>query len=200
MRTVGATLAISALLGGAVACGGKDGGGGSDGEREATRAIQPEAQEYAQSLILTLSDFPDGWRQRQADDETTGREEFRACLGVDLSPFTITGEAESDDFLIGEYAEVSSAADVFKSEQMASDAFAEAAAGYDSEEADACMTELVGGGGDDVEFGEIEIGPLSFTPPSGVLAGGSSDRRRLRHSVGRCVGDRLHRRGCASGR
>jgi hypothetical protein len=57
---------------------------------------------------------------------------------------------------------------VFKSEKMATDALAEAAAGYESEEADACLNELIPDPGAEFDFGELEMSPLSFTPPSGV--------------------------------
>jgi hypothetical protein len=69
---------------------------------------------------------------------------------------------------MGETAEIWSESDVWESEQMATDALAELAAGFESEEADACMTEFFLPSDDDFEFGEIEIGPLSLTPPAGV--------------------------------
>jgi hypothetical protein len=170
MRIIGAGLAIAALLAGSVACGGGDDDGTGEGGSTARREIQAEAQERAESLNLTLSDFPDGWRMSEADEDEEDDEddEFLACVGIDLAAITIIGDANSDDFARGETAEVSSESSVFKSEQMATDALAEAAAGYEREEADACLNELIPDPGAEFDFGELEMGPLSFTPPSGV--------------------------------
>jgi hypothetical protein len=103
------------------------------------------------------------------EDDNEGRDEFWACTGQDFSAFTIIGEADSGDFAMGETAEVSSEADIFESEQMAADALAEAAAGYESEEADTCATELIPDpSDDDFDFGAIQLDPVSFTPPTGL--------------------------------
>ena len=169
-RTLGAALVIAVSLAGTVACGGDD-DGGNEGGSGATRAVQPEAQERAESLNLTLSDFPDGWRMSEGDVEAKeeNREEFRACTGQDFSSFTIIGESDSGNFAMGETAEVSSEADIFESQQMATEALAAAAAGYEGEEAGTCMTEgILDSSDDDFEFGDIEIDPVSFTPPSGI--------------------------------
>jgi hypothetical protein len=66
MRTVAAALALVVSLAGLVACGGDDDDGGSEGGSEARRAIQAEAQERTESMNLTLSDFPDGWRMERS--------------------------------------------------------------------------------------------------------------------------------------
>ena len=51
-------VAITILSLSLAACGGDgDGGAGGTGFQ---RAIEPEAQEQAESLLLTLADFPDG--------------------------------------------------------------------------------------------------------------------------------------------
>ncbi len=67
------------------------------------RAIEPEAQQRAESIVLTLSDFPDGW-QAEADtaEDDADQEAFNECVGADYSGLTIIGEAHSDDFLMGE--------------------------------------------------------------------------------------------------
>jgi hypothetical protein len=104
----------------------------------------------------------------ESDDDDEGREKFRECVGSDLSAVTIVGDADSDDFAMGETAEIASEATVFESEQMATDALAEAGAGYESSEADACLNEFGPEPAEEFEFGELEIGPLSYTAPSGI--------------------------------
>jgi hypothetical protein len=160
-----------ALLAGVVvlsACGGEgEGGNGGSGFQ---RAIEPQAQEQAESMLLTLSDFPDGWRTgAPAEQDVEGEAAFRECAGVDYSAFTIIGEARSDDFTMGETTEASSEADVFESAEMAAAAVDEFTRGFTSDDADACMSEYLGEFDDDeVEITKAEVGELSFTPPSGV--------------------------------
>jgi hypothetical protein len=151
------------------ACGG-DGNGGSDGGSQSKRAIEPDAQEHAESILLTLTDFPDGWRAdapREEDEE--GQEAFNECVGADYSAFTVTGDADSDHFAMGETAEASSEALVYESEQMAAEALEQWAQAIEGEEADTCMSEWLGEFEDeDFEVTGAEVGELSFTPPSGV--------------------------------
>jgi hypothetical protein len=135
------------------------------------RAIEPEAQQRAESIVLTLSDFPDGWRAEAdtAEDEDD-EEAFNECVGADYSGLTIIGEAHSDDFWTGETAVVSAVVAVFESEQMAKQAFAERAAGFEDEDANACLPQLFGEPPGDAELTSAEVGELSFTPPAGVDA------------------------------
>jgi hypothetical protein len=130
--------------------------------------IEPAAQQRAESIVLTLSDFPDGWRAEAdtAEDEDD-QEAFNECVGADYSAFTIIGEAQSDDFWTGE-AVVSASVAVFESEQMTAQAFAERAAGFEGEEADTCIPELFGEPPGEAELTSAEVGELSFTPPAGV--------------------------------
>lgn len=161
-------VAITILCLSLSACGGDgdDGAGGTDFQR----SIEPEAQEQAESLVLTLSDFPDGWRTSRAEEEDEENESaFRECAGVDYSAFTIVGEAESEDFAMGETAEASSEADVFESEDTAAAAVSEFSEGFSSDEANACMNEFLSEYEDEeIEVTEAEVGELNFTPPSGV--------------------------------
>lgn len=148
-------------------------GGDGEGEEESSqfqRSIDPQAQERAESILLTLSDFPDGWRAGPAEPEDEGSDEaFNDCVGVDYSKFTLIGDAQSDDFAMGEAAEASSDAEVFESEGMAEAAVSEFTEAFSSEAANACMDELLGEFEDDtVEITEAELGELSFTPPAGV--------------------------------
>ena len=157
-------VAITILSLSLAACGGDgDGGAGGTGFQ---RAIEPEAQEQAESLLLTLADFPDGWRASPAEEEDEESEAaFRECAGVDYSAFTKVGEANSVDFAMGETAQASSEADVFESAEMASAGVAEFTQGFAADEANACMNEYFGElENDQVEITEAELGELSFTP------------------------------------
>ena len=168
MRSVTITAAVFAVLVvWAAACGGGDDDEGSAGAAE--RSIEADAQEHAEAAVLQLSDFPDGWRATPPEeDEDNG--EFRECLGVDFSTFTITGEADSDDFSMGQAAEVSSEATVFASVDEAAAAYAAFVDEMGSESLIECIQPLVeedAEGDADVEYGDFEIGELSFTPPAG---------------------------------
>ena len=81
---------------------------------------------------------------------------------------TIVGEADSDEFAMGN-AEAASDVAVYESETEATTAFEELEAGMQSESASDCLKEVleenVKSG---VEIGDVELGELSFTPPSGV--------------------------------
>ena len=161
-------LALAVLCVGVSACGG-DGESG-EGSSDFQRAIEPEAQARAESMLLQLANLPDGWRteERTGDDEE-GDEAFRDCAGVDFSAYTVTGDAQSDSFTKGDTTTASSDAEVFANEQMASEAVAKFAHALDGEEADTCMTDLLGEFEDEnVEITGAEVGELSFTPPPGV--------------------------------
>jgi hypothetical protein len=153
------------------ACGGDGDGNGNGSSRDFQRTIEPEAQERAESILLTLTDFPDGWRAEEPaeDDDEESDEAFAECIGADYSAFTMIGDAESDDFAMGETAVASSEAQVFETEQMAADAVAEFVEGLGNEAADTCMSEMLGEFEDeDVEITGAEVSELSFTPPPGV--------------------------------
>jgi hypothetical protein len=146
-------------------------GGGDDGDAtKAERAIKPEAQNRAESIVLKLSDFPDGWRASSPEDgDEQDEESFRKCLGVDYSEFTITGDAESSDFAMGETAEASSEAQIFAREGEAAVALEAFSEGMRSEAINECMQELLAGEvGTEFEVGDVAAGELSFTPPAGV--------------------------------
>jgi hypothetical protein len=151
------------------ACGG-DGNDNNGGGGQLKRAIEPAAQERAESMLLTLSDFPDGWRADEpAEEDEEADAAFRECVGVDFSAFTVVGDAQSDGFAMGETATASSEAEVFEREQMAAEAVQRFAETLDGEEADACMTDWLGRFEDEeVEITGAEVGQLSFTPPPGI--------------------------------
>jgi hypothetical protein len=169
---------LTAVLASALAllgCGGGDGDGdgGSGDERDAVRDIQSVAQETAEAIVLDLSDFPNGWRA-SASEATQDTNELNKCFGVDYSGLTVTGEAESETFAMGENAEALSESKVYETEQESADASAEYARGLESPGAEDCFSDAIvraiqeNDPDGDYEVGEIDFGELSFTPPRGV--------------------------------
>jgi hypothetical protein len=158
--------AAAVVLLAAPACGGN--GGGDDGDDTAAgSAIVPEAQERAESIVLKLADFPDGWRASAPEDEG-GQEEFNKCMGVDLSELTKIGDADSQDFAMGESTQAQSTAVIYESDQQAEDAISEAAAGMSGSAAEDCFQDVVEEALKDekgFKLGEVDVGELSFTPP-----------------------------------
>jgi hypothetical protein len=162
-----AALIVTTMMVSAAACGG-DGDSGGSGEAE--RSIAADAQAHAEAAVLQLSDFPDGWRAAPAEEDEEGQDEFRECIGADYSAFTITGQASSDNFSMGESAQASSQAAVFDTEEGAAGSFDAFEAGMQSEAIHQCVQKQIEESAVtdvDVEFGDIEVGELSFTPPAG---------------------------------
>jgi hypothetical protein len=169
------TLVAAVAIG---ACGGMgnddegDGPAAADGDGQAAeRAIESSAQERAESIVLQLSDFPDGWRASPSEEEDDGSE-FRACIGADYSGLMIIGEASSDDFAMDDSSTVSSEAVVFASEHEAEEALATFAEGMASRAAQDCVADFFRQAieeadetGTEFELGDISVGELSFTPP-----------------------------------
>jgi hypothetical protein len=157
---------VGVVLAAGVACGGKEGGD----DTAAGRAIEPEAQERAESIVLMLADFPNGWRASAPEkDDVSGREDLNKCIGIDYSQLTIIGEAESQDFAMGE-SEASSDVSIFKTDQQAEDGMSEFSRGMSGSAVEDCFQDLVElalmrGDVGDVKVGEIDVGELSFTPP-----------------------------------
>lgn len=146
------------------ACGamGDNGGGGSagsEGSTDSQRAIQPEAQQRAESLLLRLSDLPDGWFAGPPGDET-----FEDCIRADPSAFTIIGEADSDNFAAGDKGAASSNAEVFETEEMAAAAAAEFVRAPSSDVANACLTDFMDKYPATDDLTAVEFGEFTFTP------------------------------------
>jgi hypothetical protein len=169
-----AALALIVLLVAAGACGGDD----DEGEATASGiAIEPEAQQRAESINLTLADFPDGWRVSAPEsDDDTGREVFNECISVDYSGLTRTGDAESQDFFAqgGQAKQASSAVVIFDDEQQAGDAMSKYSEGFGGSAAEDCFQDVIeravraegdNEGFEGFKLGEVEIGELGFTPP-----------------------------------
>jgi len=158
-------VALAGVLAVCSACG-----GGTDIDESASKtAITPEAQEQAESMILQLSDFPNGWRGSAPEEDDENDEAFRKCIGVDYSSLTRTGAAESRDFAMGESTEASSSAAVFANEQQAEDFLEEFSAGMNGNEVEGCLQELVeenAEGDNTFKVGELDVGEFNVTPPN----------------------------------
>jgi hypothetical protein len=131
-----------ALVLAATGCGG-NGGGGDAKATKAQRDIQPDAQQQAESMVLLLSDFPEGWRASASESDESGDEKFRKCLGVDYSGGTKIGEADSKDFAIEDTTKASSSSQIYKDAQQATDAVEEVASGMEGPNAERCYKDLV---------------------------------------------------------
>ena len=143
MRRALVSVGILALTLGLLAsgCGGSDDGDGGETRiaapppatrGAATRDIRAEAQRRAEAIVLQLSDFPTGWRASAHESGPDTANEFYECLGADYSRFTITGDADSQDFAMGESTHVESGVRVYETERDAEGAFAEGAEGLGS--------------------------------------------------------------------
>jgi hypothetical protein len=172
-RTIGRWITVC-VLAVATACGGNDNGG----DTASGRAIEPEAQQRAESINLRLADFPDGWRVAAPEsDDDTGREVFAECISVDDSGLTRIGDAKSQDFFeqapSGSATQASSAVVIFDDELQAEDAMSKYSEDFGGSTAEDCFQDanerVVRAEGNDppegFKFGEVDIGELSFTPP-----------------------------------
>jgi hypothetical protein len=171
MRMVLAVVAILGVnLASATACGGD----GDSDEASSALAIEPDAQGRAESIVLKLSDFPNGWRGSPPEEqEDPGA--FRKCIGADYSDLTRIGDAESQDFAKGDSAEVTSTASIFKDEEEAADALSRYSKGMNSAAAEDCFQDLIedavrkeSTGKDAFKIGEVDIGQVNVKQPPGV--------------------------------
>jgi hypothetical protein len=163
-----ATL-VGVVLAATAACGGN----GNGDETASGRAIEPEAKERAESIVLKLADFPTGWRASAAEANESGQDKFNECIGTDYSELTRIGEAESQEFA-KESAEANSDVAIFEDDQQAEDAVSEYTDGLSGTTAEDCFQDLVEeavqeeGNDEDVKLGEVDVGELSFTAPENV--------------------------------
>jgi hypothetical protein len=159
---------MAALVGVVLAATAACGGNGNGDDTASGRAIEPEAQQRAESIVLKLSDFPNDWRASAPEADDSGGDKFNQCIGVDYSGLTRIGDAESQDFAKGDSTEATSDVVIFKNEQQSVDAMSEHSEGLGGTAAEDCVQDLVeqavkqeGG----FKLGEIDVGELSFTPP-----------------------------------
>jgi hypothetical protein len=157
-----------ALLALAVAAGAGCGGGGSSDTGAAKRTINADSQRRAKSMLLRLSDFPEGWRASAPEPEDkSGQAKFRKCLGVDYSNLNFTGDATSRDFKTGEATEASSEAQIAGSAAQAEDGFKQFATSLNSPKVKDCITKLIPKSSD-YKLGEVDVGELRIATPSNV--------------------------------
>jgi hypothetical protein len=131
-----------ALLALAVAAGAGCGGGSSD-TGAAKRTINADSQRRAKSMLLRLSDFPEGWRASAPDPvDKGGQANLRKCVGVDFFPQNVTGKATSPDFATGQTTDASSGATIVGSPAQAQDSFEQAAAVMSGPKVRDCVTKL----------------------------------------------------------
>lgn len=104
-----ATL-IFAILAGAVfaACGGVD-------DAEPTAEPNTSEDATAQSMLLTIQDFPTGWTQIEDDGEDE-ESPFDALCDIEPADIKITGRAETGDFESSSQATISQNAAVYESD------------------------------------------------------------------------------------
>src|SRR5690349_3125033 len=107
-------VASAVLLG----CGG---GGGSDdtstASNEPKRSIEPQQQARADAMVLELADLPPGWRSSTPDESDDA--DFDKCSDADLSKFTKVGDADSQDFAMGEESQISSSVSIYETPEEA---------------------------------------------------------------------------------
>jgi len=176
LRVAFVTCVLTGLLVAGTACGGAtDGNGGEAASgRDPHREIQADAQERAESIVLKLSDFPEGWRASSSDEnDSAGRERFQQCADVDLSSLALNGKAESKDFTEEGSATIttySSRALVYESQGQAEKAIDELTAATKNEALGKCVrSSLEESGekdskGEKVEWGEVTVSKLSLMP------------------------------------
>ena len=161
MRVLAAIAAL-VVLAGVTACGGDGDDAGSGGTRS-KRAIETEAQQRAESTLLLLSDFPDGWRASTPDpDNEKDQEKTRQCMGIDTSDLTIVGEADSKDFKESS-AEASSSSAVYENAAQAEEAMDAYAEGFESAAGEDCLRAAIEEdlSTDEAELDEVDIGELN---------------------------------------
>jgi hypothetical protein len=158
-----AAIVLAVSLAAVTACGGD--GGAAKGTR-AKRAIQANAQQRAESVVLRLSDFPNGWRASAPEQETPGAEKFRKCLGADYSALTIIGEADSDFAMANTKA--TSTATVFAGEGQPEVAIKKLAEGMKSAAAPDCFRDLIEHANEVTEVDDVDVNGLRLTTPPGI--------------------------------
>jgi hypothetical protein len=140
------------------------------------RDIQPGAQQRADAMMLQLADLPAEWTSSASDpsDEQTN-ENFLRCIGVDFTDLTEIGDADSKDFKQGDASQVSSNGSIFKTDAEAKTAGDRYAAALTGPKAADCFEgqlhnqlEKDPDTAGKVKIGDIELGELNVTPPSGI--------------------------------
>jgi hypothetical protein len=134
----------------------------ADGYRAAEQDIEPQGQERAQAIPLTLSDLPDGWQLHEGGVGVIGE-----CVEGDLSALTLIGAARGEYFQGSAVGRVTSAGQVFATEQMAVEELEILADQVEREHVERCITDLLGRHPDAPEI-RADLRGIRVPPPSGV--------------------------------
>ena len=151
-------------------------GGGSDDATTASgeprTSIEPQQQARADAMLLELADLPPGWRA--SDPDASDDADFDECTTADLSKFTKLGDAESQDFEMGENSQISSSASVYATDEEAKEVL-DLGAGVLTDQSQAeCFADSFREAlkkdpdTEKLEVGDAELGELSFAPPTGI--------------------------------
>jgi hypothetical protein len=145
------SLLAAAVSGIAVACGGGDG----DGEATQTESALMNEDELAESMLLSVDDFPSGWSEAPVGEEEESP--FDKCDQGDSEGRT--GRAETGDFSRGDQATVSQGVAIFQTAQQVEaplDRFSELGE---------CLAGVVEDGeldNDEAAFSDATFGPLAI--------------------------------------
>jgi hypothetical protein len=113
-RPIACFFVLFVVLPLAASCGSSS---SSDANKPQTR-INPQDKAKAEQIIFHLSDFPPGWRAEVSEDQ-----DGASCFKLNFSDLTITGRADSKDFVQAEATTATSLAGIFLNEQQARTAF-----------------------------------------------------------------------------
>ena len=165
---LGLCVVVAAVL---LGCGGDGGDDASTAGAQPRTAIDPQQQQRAETMSLALGDFPPGWRASDPDDSNDA--DFDKCNTNDLSGFTKVGDAESQEFKMGN-SQISSSTSIYATDEEAKEVL-DLGAGVltDQSQADCfadSFREALQKDPDtrQYEVGDAELGELSFVPPTGV--------------------------------
>jgi hypothetical protein len=147
----------STLILSGIGCEGEQSGG----SRGAKVAIEPEAQEAAESNLLALADLPGGWE---------AGEPLRFpwdCEAGDYSALTMTGTANGEALVHFAVGEATSRAQVYATEQMAAEALDVLADQLEGDEVERCIVDILVEVPDQRDV-QAEIHEIDIHPPAGV--------------------------------
>jgi hypothetical protein len=109
-------LLVAALV--AAGCGGN-----SPSANKPQTRINPQDKARAEQIIFHLSDFPAGWRAETSKDQGGTPK----CFNLKFNDLTVTGKADSKDFVHGDVTTATSADSIYLNARQAHAAFKRAA-------------------------------------------------------------------------
>jgi hypothetical protein len=118
-RPIACVLLLLVVLPSTAGCGSSN---SPDTNKPQTR-INPQDKAKAEQIIFHLSDFPAGWRAETTKD-TSGTPK---CFKLKFNDLTVTGKADSKDFVHGDVTRATSADSIYLNVQQAHAAFKRAA-------------------------------------------------------------------------